>query len=74
MGLDDLVKRNKIRQDILKSDILAHIEKHQFEGENKVEYICKFFGCGRKLTIQEKLFGDKCFKHSLTKKQKYERT
>lgn len=26
--------------------------------------ICSHFGCSRKLTITEKLYGNKCFKHS----------
>lgn len=36
-------------------------EKHYDYGEEK---ICKEFGCGRKLTLRESLFGDRCIKHS----------
>lgn len=25
---------------------------------------CTFFGCGKKLTMTEKLYGDTCFKHN----------
>lgn len=32
--------------------------------EDKEPEICKHFGCGMKLTRQEKLFGNKCVKHS----------
>lgn len=36
-------------------------EKHYDYGEDKV---CKVFGCGKKLTLREQLFGDRCVKHS----------
>lgn len=26
--------------------------------------ICAVFGCGKKLSLQEQLFGDKCIQHS----------
>lgn len=40
-------------------------ENHYDHGEEK---ICKEFGCGRKLTLRESLFGDRCIKHSYENK------
>lgn len=75
ISTDLLLKECEAIQSFLEADYpVDNPAACEAKGENKEEYICKFFGCGRKLTIQEKLFGDKCFKHSLTKKQKYERT
>lgn len=36
----------------------------QLLNENPEPVICKVFGCGRTLSNQEKLFGDKCIHHS----------
>lgn len=50
------------------------IDRYQFLAEvinNDEEYfdfgeqeICRQFGCGKKLTREEKLFGDKCIAHN----------
>mgnify|MGYP003406063658 FL=1 len=39
------------------------------EAVNTEPEICSHFGCGRTLTNQEKLFGNKCIHHSINKKQ-----
>lgn len=33
--------------------------------ENPEPEICSHFGCGRKLSLREKLFGNKCINHSI---------
>jgi len=35
------------------------------ESENHEPEVCSHFGCGRTLTNQEKLFGNKCIHHSI---------
>jgi hypothetical protein len=40
------------------------IRRHYDEGEKEVQkHICKHFGCGKTLSPQEQLFGNKCIKH-----------
>lgn len=47
----------------------SDIDIFKFWGEGNKEYepephVCSFFGCGRTLTAQEKLFGTKCIIHN----------
>lgn len=45
------------------------LRRHYDEGqeENNEPEICKHFGCGKKLSPMEQLYGDRCFEH--TKKE-----
>ena len=43
------------------------IEKYLYTIDEKcleiTQVVCKAFGCGKILSMREKLFGDKCIKH-----------
>lgn len=52
-----------------KTDIAKHSEKLKVYLTKKMDELpvdryCTVFGCGRELTIREKLFGNKCINHS----------
>jgi len=49
---------NKLRND----DTEKAIEEMFKDGTDRP--YCRHFGCGRRLTLQESLYGDKCIKHS----------
>lgn len=42
------------------AEVINNNEEYFDFGEQE---ICKQFGCGKKLTAQEKLYGDKCVNH-----------
>lgn len=48
--------------------LLTKWERHINELMPKEPTICNHFGCGKALTCQEQLFGDKCPDHTNTKK------
>lgn len=52
--IERLIEDQKILQDDLSSEKRAETEPA----------ICKQFGCGKRLTMRERLFGDKCIQHS----------
>ena len=62
--MDNYSRYNNLKQEHHKRKILRWIDSSILMGDNKEPEICKHFGCGAKLTHQEKLFGNKCLKHS----------
>lgn len=45
-------------------DMIEDMYLYYSEQENPEPVVCSVFGCGRILTIREKLFGNKCINHS----------
>lgn len=48
----------------MKNDAQIEAEGRQYYSDRPVDAICAEFGCGKKLTSQEKLFGKYCVKHN----------
>ncbi len=48
------------------------LDKFKFDREpdEDLRNICTHFGCGKELTQQEQLFGNKCIKHSKDDKRR----
>lgn len=44
-----------------RNEAMIYLIKHTIPADE----ICKHFGCGRKLSLREGLFGDKCIRHQL---------
>lgn len=57
----DLREFNKERH---REKLLTGFYNSILKGGDVEPEICKHFGCGTKLTRREKLFGNKCIKHS----------
>lgn len=52
-----------VNNDTMKEQAINYLQQHK-----KAEpVICSIFGCGKKLTIQEQLFGGKCIQCSKDK-------
>lgn len=45
-------------------ELLREVQFNILMSEDHEPHICRHFGCGRILTMEEKLYGDQCIKHS----------
>lgn len=48
-------------------ELIEVLNQHRINTPDKENIICSVFGCGRSLTMREKLFGNKCI-HCLNEK------
>jgi hypothetical protein len=56
---------NEMALERQKNEIENSFGSRSFRGSS--EQCCSHFGCGKTLTVQEKLYGGKCIHHSGTK-------
>lgn len=56
------IRTKDINEKFGANDLIIKPAEYNFDGSD--EKCCSVFGCGKKLSMSEKLFGDKCINHS----------